>query len=320
MNKMNKTNTQRFIAKYATIMALAFIVLMFSIFIKGFAAPKNLMNILKQIALLTVIAEGFTMCLIVDQLDMSFANVACLSGIISARLILSGQPTAVAVLVPVLVGMTIGCCSGLLVTKVGISSLITTLSMSIVASGLNYWITGGISLFGAMPDSFLMFGRGQFLGIPSLIIIMFIFLIASYIFVSKTKAGLYLQAIGANTEATKLSGINTDIYKILALMICSTCAAFTGVLLTSKLGAGNPEAASGYLTDTFCAALLGTTVINVGLANPIGTFVGALMIGVLNNGMTLAGAQYYMQDIAKGLIMILSVSIASSQAKKFSRN
>lgn len=320
MNKQNRINVQRIIAKYATIMALTFIVLMFSILIKGFAAPKNVLNIFKQIALLTVIAEGFTMCLIVNQLDMSFANVACLSGIISARLILSGQPTIIAVLVPAVAGAAIGFCSGLLVTKVGISSIITTLSMSIVASGLNYWITGGISLFGAMPDSFLMFGRGEIFGIPSLILIMLIFLAASYIFVSKTKFGLYLQAIGANAEATKLSGINTDAYKIAALMICSTCAAFTGVLLTSKLGAGNPEAASGYMTDTFCAALLGTTVINMGLASPIGTFVGALMIGVINNGMTLAGAQYYMQDIAKGLIMILSVSIASSQAKKFFRN
>jgi ribose/xylose/arabinose/galactoside ABC-type transport system permease subunit len=299
---------------------LGIIILCFSVSIDGFIAGKNLVNILKQIALLTVIAEGFTMCLIVDELDLSFSNIACLSGIISGSLILSGKPTIVAIVVPLLVGLAFGLASGVLVTKVGISSLITTLAMSILATGLTYWITGGVSLYGEMPSSFLMIGRGYFLGIPSLIVIMVLSVVLNYLFVSRTKAGIYLQATGANNEAAKLSGINTDGYKIAALVMSSMAAAFTGVLLTSKLGAANPEAASGYMMDTFAASLLGTTVLNMGLASPIGTFVGALMIGVLNNGMTLAGAQYYMQDITKGIIIIISVSIASSQAKKLSRN
>lgn len=319
MNK-NKREIGHFVTKYGTMITLGLIIIAFSIFIEGFVAGKNLVNILKQIALLAVIGEGFTMCLIVDELDLSFANIACLSGIISGGLILGGQPTIVAVLVPLLVGLAFGLGSGLLVTKVGISSLITTLAMSILATGLTYWITGGVSLYGDMPESFLMLGRGYFLGIPSLIVIMVIFVILAHILVSKTKTGIYLQATGANKEAAKLSGINTDAYRILAMVICSVAASFTGVLLTSKLGAANPEAASGYMMDTFAASLLGTTVLNMGLASPIGTFVGALMIGVLNNGMTLAGAQYYMQDITKGIIIIISVSIASSQAKKLSKN
>ena len=318
---MNKNrNLRQFITKYGTMITLALIVICFSIFIEGFVSGKNLMNILKQIALLTVIGEGFTMCLIVDELDLSFANVACLAGIVSGGLILSGKPTFVAVLIPLLIGLGFGLASGLLVTKVGISSLITTLAMSILATGLTYWYTGGVSLYGTMPSSFLMLGRGYFLGIPSLIAIMILSVILNMIFVGKTKAGSYLQATGANNQAAKLSGINTDFYKILALVMCSMAAAFTGVLLTSKLGAANPEAASGYMMDTFAATLLGTTVLHMGLASPLGTFIGALMIGVLNNGMTLAGAQYYMQDITKGIIIILSVSIASSQAKKISRN
>lgn len=316
----NKTgNITRFITKYGTMITLALIIIGFSIFIEGFAESKNLMNILKQIALLTVIGEGFTMVLIVDEMDLSFANVACLAGIVSGGLILSGKPTFIAVLVPLLIGLGFGLFGGILVTKVGISSLITTLAMSILATGMNYWYTGGISLYGSMPSSFLMLGRGYFLGIPSLIVIMILSVVLNTIFVSKTKAGIYLQATGANKEAAKLTGINTDAYKILAMVLCSMAAAFTGILLTSKLGAANPEAASGYMMDTFAATLLGTTVLTMGHASPIGTFVGALMIGVLNNGMTLAGAQYYMQDITKGIIIILSVAIVSSQAKKISR-
>lgn len=316
----NKLNARTIISQYGTIITLVIILMGFSIFVPGFFDAKNLMNILRQIALLTIIAEGFTMCLIVGEMDLSFANVACLSGIISGSLILSGKPTVVAVGVPILVGMAFGLASGMLVTKVGISSLITTLAMSILATGLNYWTTGGISLYGTMPSSYLMLGRGFFLGIPSLIMFMILSVAIHYVFVSKTKAGTYLQATGANNEAAKLSGINTDLYKIIALMMCSTAAALTGVLLTSRLGAANPEAASGYMMDTFAASLLGTTVLHMGLASPIGTLIGALMIGVLNNGMTLAGAQYYMQDITKALIIIVSVSIASSQAKKLARN
>ncbi|MFA7109064.1 MAG: ABC transporter permease, partial [Sphaerochaetaceae bacterium] len=169
-------------------------------------------------------------------------------------------------------------------------------------------------------SSFLMLGRGKFLGIPSLIVIMTLVILLAHVLINNTKTGIYLQATGANPEATRLSGINIDFYKILALILCGLAASFTGILLTSKLGAANPEAASGYMMDTFAAALLGTTVLSMGLASPIGTFIGALMIGVLNNGMTLAGAQYYMQDITKGIIIILSVSIASSQAKKMTRN
>ncbi|MFA6844980.1 MAG: ABC transporter permease [Sphaerochaetaceae bacterium] len=317
---MNKQKFTKVITKYGTMITLGLIIIGFSLFIDGFVALKNLANILKQIALLTVIAEGFTMCLIVDELDLSFANIACLSGIISGGLILAGKPTIVAIIVPLLVGFAFGLASGLLVTKVGISSLITTLAMSILATGLTYWITGGVSFYGEMPASFLMLGRGYFLGIPSLILIMIITVVVAHILINKTKTGIYLQATGANQEATKLSGVNTDAYKILALIICGVAASFTGILLTSKLGAANPEAASGYMMDTFAASLLGTTVLSIGLASPIGTFIGALMIGVLNNGMTLAGAQYFMQDIIKGIIIILSVSIASSQAKKLAKN
>ncbi|MBR1919327.1 MAG: ABC transporter permease [Spirochaetales bacterium] len=317
---MKKNNISLLFTRFGTLLMLLVIFISFCLFIEGFASPKNLMNILRQISLLAIIAEGFTMCLIVNEMDLSFANVACLCGIVSAGLVLKGHGTFAAVVVPLLIGLGFGIASGLLVTMVGISSLITTLAMGILATGLTYWYTGGISLYGTMPQSYLILGRGYFAGIPSLIVMMIIVVIVAHIFVNRTKAGIHLQATGANREAAKLSGINTDLYRILALTICGLGAALTGILLTSRLGAGNPEAASGYMMDTFAAALLGTTVLHMGLASPIGTIVGALMIGILNNGMTLAGAQYYMQDVTKALIIILSVSIASSQAKRLDRN
>lgn len=318
MNRKN--NLSVMFSKYGTILMLVLIFVYCFFFVEGFRAARNLQNILRQISLLAIIAEGFTMCLIVDELNLSFANVACLCGIVSAGLTLGGHSTFTALVVPLLIGMAFGLVEGLLVTVVGISSLIITLAMGILATGLTYWYTGGISLYGKMSDSFLLLGRGYFLGIPSLIVLMFLAVIIAHVFVNNTKAGLHLRSTGANPTAAKLSGINVDFYRVLALTICEMGAALTGVLLTSRLGAGNPEAASGYMMDTFAAALLGTTVLHMGQASPIGTIVGALIIGILNNGMTLAGAKYYMQDIVEAVIIILSVSIASSQAKKLSRN
>ncbi|MFP4461905.1 MAG: ABC transporter permease [Thermotogota bacterium] len=311
-----KINFQELLTKFGTLLALALIFIFFSVFVRGFVNPRNLINIIRQIALLAIIAEGFTMCLIVDELDLSFAHVASLTGVIVAGFIFSGMNPFLAIIITLLIGGSFGFGAGLLVTKVGIPSLITTLATGIIATGFIYAYTKGVSLYGEMPKSFLALGRGSVGPIPSLVIIMAIVIIVAHIFINNMKTGKYMQATGSNKLATRLAGINTDKYSIIALTLSSLGASFTGILLSSKLGAANPEGASGFMMDTFAAALLGMTVLNKGRGNPFGTFVGALMIGILNNGMTLAGAPYYMQDITKGAIIILSVTITSLQAKR----
>lgn len=311
-----KMEFQQLLTKFGTILALVAVFAVFASFVPGFIQIRNLLNILRQIALLAIISEGFTMCLIVGELDLSFANVASLTSVIVAGLIFSGMNPLLAIILSLLVGAAFGIGAGLLVTKVGIPSLITTLATGIIATGLIYAYTKGVSFYGKMPDSFLALGRGSVGPVPSLVIIMLIVVFAAHFLINNMKIGKYMQATGANKVAARLAGVNIDIYKTLALTLSGLGASFTGILLTSKLGAANPEGAAGFMMDAFAAALLGETVLSVGRASPFGTFIGALMIGVLNNGMTLAGAPYYMQDITKGAIIILSVTITSIQAKK----
>lgn len=307
---------RQLLTRYGTIMALAALVIVFSVIIPGFVRSENLLNILRQISLLLIISEGFTMCLIVGELDLSFGSVASLASVLVAGLIIRGHNPVGAVSLSLLVGLAFGIGNGLLVTKIGISSLITTLASGIIASGMVYMYTKGVSFYGNMPESFLALGRGSVGPIPLLVVIMFVVLIATHVLIKRTAAGRYMEATGGNKVAAMLAGVNTDFYRVLGLALSGLAAAMTGILLTSRLGAANPEGASGFQMDAFATALLGQTVFNVGRPSPLGTFIGTLLIGVLNNGLTLLGAQYYIQDITKGTIIILSVVVTSLQSKR----
>lgn len=309
-------NLNKFLTRYGTISALCLLFLAFSVGVQGFFDYGNIINILTQIALLMIIAQGFTMVLIVGELDLSFANIASLSSVVVAGLILRGVNPVLAILICLAGGALFGILNGTLVTRVGIPSLITTLATGIVANGLIYMYTKGVSFYSNLPKAFLYLGRGRIGPVPVLVLIMLGVLAICHVFINKTVAGSNLQATGGNPAAARLAGINTRFYKVLGLVLCSGTAALAGVLLTSRLGAANPEGAGGFLMEGFAIVLLGQTVYTVGRASPIGTFVGALIIGVLNNGLTLLGAEYFIQDIVKGLIIILAVVISSIQSKR----
>lgn len=307
--------TRSFFARFGTLIALATLTCAFMLLIPGFSRGANLMNVLQQISLLTIISEGFTMALIVDELDLAFPSIASLAGVLSAGLMFDGFNPWIACTLSLGAGLGFGLFAGFLVTKIGISSLIATLATGIIAEGAIYMYTGGLSFYGKLPQAFLALGRGNVGPLPSTIVIMVAVVVLAQIFIFATRTGAYMQATGANPRAARLMGINTAAYKVLAFALSDLGAAFTGLLLTAKLGSANPEGASGYMMDTFAAALLGMTVLSRGRANPFGTFIGALMIGVINNGMTLAGAPYYMQDITKGFIIILSVALTALHSR-----
>lgn len=308
-----------FFIKYGTLLSVLILLIIFSLFVPNFSNPQNLINILRQMALLTIISEGFTMCLIVGELDLSFANVASLSSVVVATMLVNKANPLSAVLLTLLIGFVFGLVNGLLITKVGISAMIVTLATGIIAQGLAFMYTKGVSVYGSMPKGFLTLGRGSVGPIPSLVIIMALVVVFFHVLTNRTKVGRYMEATGQNPTAAYLAGISVNLYKILGMIFSSLGAAFVGILLTSRLGSATPTGGAGFLMDGFATSLLGMTVLGLGRASPFGTFIGALLIGLLNNGMTLLGAPYYIQDITKGSIIILAVAITSSQSRKLGK-
>lgn len=302
-----------FLQKYGTILAYAGLFLFFGLFSDNFLNPYNLMNVLKQISYLTIIALGFTLAFITAELDLSFANIGSLCSVITAALLHSGHAILLAVFAGLSVGILFGLANGLLVTKLKIPSLITTLATATIANGVAFMLTGGVAYVGKLPDPFLFLGRGKLFGVSILIFWMGIAILFAQFFIKQTRIGVRMVCTGESEDAARLSGIPVPFMKILGLTFSGLAAAITGILLTSSLSSASATIAGDFLMSGIAAVLLGMTTIEPGKANVIGTMVGALIIGTLTNGLTLMGAAYYIQDIFLGVIILASVSISASQ-------
>jgi ribose transport system permease protein len=302
-----------FLQKYGTTLALAAIFLIFAVAADRFLNPSNLINVLKQISYLTIIALGFALALMTAELDLSFANIGSLCSVITAALLHGGHPIALAILCGLSVGVLFGLLNGLLVTKLKIPSLIATLATATIANGVAFMLTKGVAYVGKLADGFLFLGRGTFVGVPMLVIWMGLAVVLAQFFVKQTRTGMHMVCTGESEDAARLAGIRVRTMKTLGLTLSGLAAGTTGILLTSSLSSASPTIAGDFLMSGIAAVLLGMTTIEPGKANVLGTVIGALIIGMLSNGLTLVGAEYYIQDIILGVIIIASVSISASQ-------
>ncbi|QCJ44624.1 ABC transporter permease [Bacillus sp. S3] len=312
-NEKKALDTSYLVSHYATIATLLILFIVFSIFVDKFFELNNIMNIARQVSTLAIVAFGLTITMAAGDFDLSVGSIASLSGVVVAGLLANGSGMLAAILAALAVGAGIGLLNGVVSTKVGIPSMIVTLGVSSIAIGVNFMYTGGRAVYGGLPISFTALGRGALFGIPSPIFIMLILGIVVFIFLNYTKPGRYIYATGGNATAARLSGIKTLKYRTIGLMFSGLGAGIAGIVLAARLGSGQPTAGSSFLLDGLAAVFIGMTTIRIGQPNIIGTFVGVLLIGLLNNGLNLLGLPFYIQDIAKGLIMVIAVAFAASK-------
>lgn len=309
---ITQTDIRDFIARFGTLFAAVIIFIIFAVITPHFISANNIINMLVQISVLTVISSSLTIAVASGEFDLSIGQVAGLSGVLVAGFMVWAKlPIFFAILLPILASLAIGLINGFLVTKLRIPSLIATLAMGPIALGLNYAYDGGDSIYATFPNWFYWIATGRIFGvIPVPVIIAIIFLIIFYILLNSTRLGRAIVATGANITAAGHSGIHVNRCRRIALALSALGAGVGGVMLTARLGTGQPGAGEPYLMDSLTAVFLGMTVFRPGSASIQGTLVGVVIIGLLDNGLNLLGAPFYLQNEVRGLVMISAVSLA----------
>lgn len=294
--------------RYGTLIAVALISLVFAVLSPtAFATVNNWLNISRQISLLVLVAIGATLVMAVGEFDLSVGALASLGGVIATLLAVRGYPLALAHSVPVVVGLGIGWLNGWVVTRFRVLSFITTLAAGTMIGGATFWLTGGTTIFEGIPDGFRWLGQTRLGAVPLPSLLMLAASVLFWFVLIHTEFGRRLYAIGGNPEAARLAGVRVARDKNLAFALCGGLAALTGAVLASRLGSAHPTAGNGLFLPAYAAAFLGMTAFREGVPNVWGTLVGALMVGVLANGLTILRVPSFLQDILTGAIVVLAV-------------
>jgi ribose transport system permease protein len=281
---------------------------------RGFLDPNNILNIARQTAMIAIMAVAMTLVLSAGEIDLSVGAVAGLASVTTAMAIAwGGVPAGVAA--GVMTGMAVGLINGFLSTRLMIPTFLTTLAMMGIAKGVAMWIsdTAAIPILNNGYSGF--FGGGNLGPVPSLLIWMVLAGVVGHIVLRKTRFGRQVLAVGGNAVAARYSGIQTSRIKLYVIVISSLAAALAGMLYAGRLQSGRFQLGEGDELSVIAAAVLGGTSLFGGKGTVIGSIIGALMIGVINNGLILMGLEYSQQLIARGGIIILAVAISQAGSK-----
>nr|WP_314625533.1 ribose ABC transporter permease [uncultured Janthinobacterium sp.] len=280
-----------------------------------FFSTDNLVNIARQVSINAIIAVGMSCAILSGGIDLSVGSVMALTGTLTAGLMVAGLPPGLAIAAGLAVGIAFGVGNGFFVAYAKMPPIIVTLATMGIARGLALLYTGGYPI-NDLPDWFEFFGRGSVLGVQTPIVVMLLVFLAAYVLLDHTPLGRYIYAIGGNEEATRLSGVRVARYKLLVYAISGGTAAIAGLVLTSRLMSGQPNAGIGFELDAIAAVVMGGTAITGGRGSIVGTLIGAVMLGVLNNGLNMMGVSPYLQNIIKGVIILLAIYISRNSSKR----
>ncbi|MGN8644459.1 ABC transporter permease [Gracilibacillus sp. HCP3S3_G5_1] len=313
----------QFLYKYGTIMTIVLLIVVFSIANPAFLQWSNIENILRSISIVTIIAVGLTISLSVNGFDLSIGSVASLANaVVISMFVWYAQPTFISIIVALLAAVLVGLLNSFLIVKMRIPDMLLTLATMFVVQGvaLTYTKSATISENMIMPDGsysegkitevFSLIGKA-----PYIIILMLVIVFIVHIFLTYTKHGRYMYVIGGNEEAARLSGIPVNKYKVLAYVLSALLAAIGGIVLASRVMQAEINAGGNYLMDAVAAAFIGLSVLGAGKPNAFGTFVGAVLIGILANGLVMMSVPYYAMDIVKGGVFALALAITYYKLK-----
>jgi ribose transport system permease protein len=289
-----------------------FLVFAVTLYDKGFLNPNNLLNIVRQTAMIAVMAIAMTFVLSAGEIDLSVGAVAGLASVTTAMAItVGGLPLGI--IAGIATGLAVGAFNGALTTRIGIPSFLTTLAMMGIATGTAMWISDTAAVPIINQTYAWLFGGGSIGRIPVLLFWMVIIGVVGHVALTRTGFGRRVLATGGNETAARFSGIDTRAIKFRVLMLSSLAAALAGMLYAGRLQSGRFQLGQGDELSVIAACVLGGTSLFGGKGTVIGTVVGALMIGLINNGLILMGLEFSQQLIARGAIIILAVALSQSR-------
>lgn len=317
-SRTSAPRTREFVYRYAAVGAIAVLVLVFGIANPNFLTPGNFVDILRSISVSALLALGVTFSLVVDGFDVSVGSTASLASIVAAGLMVYlRQELLVAVLVPLAVGVVVGLVNAFLIVRLRLPDLLATLAMLFVVNGLHLTLTSGRSVYpgnadasGIIVPSFVFLGQGSVWGIPVAALVLVAVVVLAHLFLNRTTTGRFMYLVGGNEEAARHLGLPVGRLRTLAYAISGLLAALGGVVLTARIGAGQVSAGAPLLMDAVAAAYVGYAIFGQKRPSVVGTLLGALLIGILLNGLTMMHVPYFAQDIVKGGVFIIALAFA----------
>ncbi|GAA0724845.1 ABC transporter permease [Clostridium malenominatum] len=319
-NKAKKNNGFSlfdFLYKYGTLLTIVLLLIFFSIASPRFLTQSNIINILRSISIVTIIAIGITISLSVGGFDLSVGSVASISvAIVISMFVWHEQNAFVSILVALLASLVAGAINAFMIVKVKVQDMLMTLATMFIFQGValtytkgavisqNMVMANGETAPGKISPLFAQLGK-----VPWIIIIMLVVVLVVHIFLTYTKHGRYMYIIGGNMEAARLSGIPVTKYRVIAYLLSALFAAIGGIILGSRVMTAEINAGAPYLMDAVAAAYIGFSVGGSGKANAIGTLVGAVLIGILQNGLVMLSVPYYAMDIVKGTVLAFALAL-----------
>ncbi|MCJ8014945.1 ribose ABC transporter permease RbsC [Paenibacillus sp. KQZ6P-2] len=316
MTTMNEAKTAKgfqlsqITQKLGPLLGLIIMIIIVSVLNPSFLQPLNILNLLRQVSINALIAFGMTFVILTGGIDLSVGSILALSSAFVANMLVAGFDPILAIIIGCLLGGVMGMINGLLITKGKMAPFIATLATMTIFRGLTLVYTDGNPITG-LGDSmtFQLFGRGYQFGIPVPAITMMITFAILWVILHKTSFGRKTYAIGGNEKAAIVSGIKVTRVKIMIYSLAGMLSALAGTILTSRLNSAQPTAGTSYELDAIAAVVLGGTSLSGGRGRIVGTLIGALIIGTLNNGLNLLGVSSFYQMVVKGIVILIAVLI-----------
>jgi ribose transport system permease protein len=301
-----KTASWRKIRSLKLIFFVALLWLFLSVTTRSFFTVNNIENLVRQTAVIQLVAVGQTFVMITGGIDLSVGSVIGLAGVIAAMLMKAGIPIWLSIILTVIFGCGVGLINGVLVTRAKLPPFIVTLAGLTVYRGAALLITNARIVSG-LPKDFTRFANADFLGVPSLFVVVLVFGMIGYLVLHRSVFGRYLFAVGSNREAARLSGIKTEHVLLGAYLISGVCAAVAGLIMTSRLSVAAPTTGQMNELDAIASAVIGGTSLFGASGTILGTLTGALLLSTINNGANLLNVNPFWQPIIAGLLIVIVV-------------